>query len=956
MMLLLAREQYNNKKPFWKAISLKRSLYSKPFFKTNLKINKMTKKYVYYFGGGKSEGNMAMKSLLGGKGANLAEMVNLNIPVPPGFTISTEVCAIYTQTKGNLPSDVKEQIVANLRKTEAEMGRKFGDVNNPLLFSIRSGAVASMPGMMDTVLNLGLTAATVEAWVKRSPHMSRFVYDSYRRFITMYADVVMHGNRKEFESQITALKKQRKIVFDSDLTTEDLKLLCEQFLVLYEKQTKQKFPQDPMVQLYASINAVFRSWSNERAVIYRRLNHLSDALGTAVNVQAMVFGNLNDRSATGVAFSRSPSTGENFFYGEFLINAQGEDVVAGIRTPQQIGHKLSVQWAKEHQKTEEERVKRFPSMEEAFPENYKLLCSIREKLEKHYRDMQDIEFTVEDGRLWMLQCRNAKRAAAAAIRCAVEMVGEKLITKAEAVARVDAYQIDHLMHPQVHPKNSVKPVARGLAASPGAVTGKVVFSAKDAIAWAARGESVVMVRLETSPEDLGGMNAAKGILTARGGQTSHAAVVARGMGKSCVCGVSSLEIDGKTFHIGSNHVKEGSVITIDGTTGNVYLSQVPLVKPELKGHFETFLSWCKEFKRLSVRANADSPLDAITSVGFGAEGVGLCRTEHMFFGGDRITAVREMILANDLQGRLKALAKLEPYQKEDFVGIFKAMDGRPVTIRLLDPPLHEFLPHTAEQQGALAKSLGVELHTVAARVNELHEANPMLGHRGCRLGITYPEIYNMQVSAILRAAIEVAKNGVKVAPEIMIPLVGRREELEFCKLQAVKTAEKVLAMAGPAAASIHYSIGTMIEVPRAALTANEIAKEADFFSFGTNDLTQMGCGFSRDDSAGFLKVYAEQGIYQYDPFESLDQEGVGELVKIAIKKGRKVKPMLKIGICGEHGGDPRSVMFCHKVGMNYVSCSPYRVPVAIVAAAQAAIKEVQDATEARKKLAGTSKL
>jgi len=911
-------------------------------------------KYAYYFGGGKAEGTMHMKSLLGGKGANLAEMVNLGIPVPPGFTITTEVCGIYTQTKGNLPNEVKTQVQQMVQRVEKEMGRKFGDVANPLTFSIRSGAVASMPGMMDTVLNLGLTAATVEAWVKRQPNMARFVYDSYRRFITMYADVVMHGNRKEFEHLITEMKKERKVVFDSDLTAADLKLLCEKFLVLYEKQTGKTFPQDPYTQLYASVNAVFRSWNNERAVIYRRLNHLSDALGTAVNVQAMVFGNLNDRSATGVAFSRSPSSGENFFYGEFLINAQGEDVVAGIRTPQQIGHKLSLDWAREHKVAEAERVKRFPSMEEAFPENYKLLCNIREKLEKHYRDMQDIEFTVEDGRLWMLQCRNAKRAAPAAIRCAVEMVAEGLITKAEAVLRVDAYQIDHLMHPQVSPKNKVKPIAKGLAASPGAVTGRVVFSAKDAIAWHAKGENVIMVRLETSPEDLGGMDAAKGILTARGGQTSHAAVVARGMGKSCVCGVTSLDINGKQCHIAASLVKEGDVITIDGTLGNVYIGTVPLVKPELKGDFETFLSWCNQFKRLAVRANADSPNDANTSVGFGAEGVGLCRTEHMFFGDDRINAMREMILAKTLEGRKAALAKLEPYQRDDFVGIFKAMNGRPVTIRLLDPPLHEFLPHNAEQQARLSKVTGVSVADIASRVKELHEENPMLGHRGCRLGITYPEIYNMQVRAIINAALVVAQQGLVVAPEIMIPLVGKREELAFCKKQAIVTAETVIQGAGSSVAEkIHYTIGTMIEVPRAALTANEIAQDADFFSFGTNDLTQMGCGFSRDDSAAFLKQYGDLGIYQRDPFVSLDQEGVGLLVKIAIKKGRKVKPMLKIGICGEHGGDPRSVMFCHKVGMNYVSCSPFRVPVAIVAAAQAALQEVQHAADARKKLAAS---
>ncbi|ESL06065.1 pyruvate phosphate dikinase [Trypanosoma rangeli SC58] len=907
-----------------------------------------SKKFVYYFGGGKADGHRDMKELLGGKGANLAEMVNLGIPVPPGFTITTEVCSIYQATKG-LPQEVVEQVKASVRRVEAEMGMKFGDVENPLLFSVRSGAAASMPGMMDTVLNLGINKATAEAWIRRAPQLERFVYDSYRRFITMYADIVMQVGREDFEEAIGHMKEKRGTKFDTDLTAKDLKELTEEYLVLYQRKTGCPFPEDPMTQLFAAINAVFRSWGNPRAVVYRRLNNITGLLGTAVNVQAMVFGNINERSATGVAFSRSPSTGENFFFGEYLVNAQGEDVVAGIRTPQQIGHDLSLRWAKNHGVTEEERRHRYPSMEETMPENYRLLCNIRGKLEQHYRDMQDIEFTVQDGRLWMLQCRNGKRTIHAAVRIAIEMVREGLITKEEAVLRIDPSQVDHLMHPNIEAgaaKNS-KPIGKGLAASPGAAVGQIVFDAESAKEWSARGKKVIMVRLETSPEDLAGMDAACGILTARGGMTSHAAVVARGMGKCCVSGCGDLIIKGKQFTLKDRVYREGDYITLDGSKGLIYAGKLKLQAPSLKGDFETILSWCRELKRLAVRANADTPNDATKARSFGAEGVGLCRTEHMFFEGARIDAIREMILADTLEGRKAALQKLLPVQRGDFVGIFRSMKGLPVTIRLLDPPLHEFVPHEGAPQAELAQKMGVPVEKIRNRVKSLHEMNPMLGHRGCRLGITYPEIYNMQVQAIMEAAIQVSKEGCQVFPEIMIPLVGKKEELTFTKHQAVKTAEETIAAVGH---RVHYIVGTMIEVPRASLTADKIAEEADFFSFGTNDLTQMGCGFSRDDAGTFLRQYSELGIYSQDPFQSLDQEGVGELMRIAVSKGRRVKPMLKIGICGEHGGDPATIEFCHRIGMNYVSCSPFRVPVATVAAAHAALKEKKSMEQLYKKI------
>lgn len=908
-----------------------------------------TKKYVYYFGGQKADGNREMKEILGGKGANLAEMVNLGIPVPPGFTITTEVCGIYQATKDLLP-DVVTQVKENVRRVEQEMGLKFGDVNNPLLFSVRSGAAASMPGMMDTVLNLGLNKQIVETWIKRAPHLERFVYDSYRRFITMYADIVMQVGREDFEKLIDHMKHKRGTKFDNDLTASDMKQLTEEFLVLFQRKTGVQFPQDPMVQLFAAINAVFRSWGNPRAVIYRRLNNITGLLGTAVNVQAMVFGNINERSATGVAFSRSPSTGENFFFGEYLVNAQGEDVVAGIRTPQQIGRELSLCWAKNHGISEKERLARYPSMEETMPENYKLLCDIRTKLEKHYRDMQDIEFTVQDGRLWMLQCRNGKRTIHAAVRIAIDMVNEGLITKEEAVLRIDPLQVDHLLHPNIESNaaKSTKPIGKGLAASPGAAVGQIVFDAESAKVWSAKGKKVIMVRLETSPEDLAGMDVACGILTARGGMTSHAAVVARGMGKCCVSGCGDMIIKDKQFTLNGHVLCEGDYITLDGSAGLIYKGKLKLQEPSLKNNFEQILTWCREIKRLGVRANADTPHDAAKARSFGAQGVGLCRTEHMFFEGTRIDAIREMILAETLEGRKTALQKLLPLQRGDFLSIFKAMKGLPVTIRLLDPPLHEFVPHDDAAQRELADKLGVPLEKIRLRVKSLHEINPMLGHRGCRLGITYPEVYNMQVQAIIEAAIEIKKQGIDVTPEIMIPLVGKKEELTFTKQQVVKTAEAIINASGQ---RVHYIIGTMIEVPRAAITADQIAEEADFFSFGTNDLTQMGCGFSRDDSGSFLRNYCDLGIYNRDPFQSLDQEGVGELMRIAVKKGRHTKPMLKMGICGEHGGDPMTVQFCHDLGLNYVSCSPFRVPVAIVAAAHAALKEKKRLELQFKKLA-----
>jgi pyruvate,orthophosphate dikinase len=890
------------------------------------------KKWVYKFGGGSAEGNAKMKNLLGSKGANLAEMALLGIPVPPGFTITTEMCAVYYQTGGEFPPELEKQVKEAMAFVEKEMGAKFGDPSNPLLVSVRSGAAISMPGMMDTVLNLGLNDQTVVGLAKRTGN-ERFAWDSYRRFVQMYGDVVL-GLKPEkkdeidpFEAIIDRLKEEKGYKYDTDMTVEDLKYLVGEFKKLIKQRKGIDFPQDPWEQLWGAIRAVFRSWNNERAITYRRLNKIPDDLGTAVNVQAMVFGNMGDDSATGVAFTRDPATGEKVFYGEYLVNAQGEDVVAGIRTPQPINKET---------KTEPDQV----TLEEVMPEAYKTLVEIRDKLERHYKEMQDIEFTIQKGRLWMLQTRTGKRTAKAAIKIAVDMVKEGLIDKKTAIMRVSPEQLDQLLHPMFDPKAKKQVIAKGLPASPGAASGRVVFHADDAEEWNRRGEKVILVRLETSPEDVGGMHAAQGVLTARGGMTSHAAVVARGMGKTCVVGCGAIDVDytKRQFTVGDLVVKEGDWISIDGSTGEVMLGQVPTVEPQLTGEFAELMSWVDEVRRLGVRTNADTPRDAQVARNFGAEGIGLCRTEHMFFEGDRIKAMREMILAEDETGRRKALDKLLPYQKQDFIGIFRVMEGLPVTIRLLDPPLHEFLPQEEDAQREMAEEMGVSVEKVKARVTALHELNPMLGHRGCRLGIAYPEITEMQARAIFEAACELAKEGVKVVPEVMVPLVGTLGEFVNQKEIIDRVAKETMEKYG---VKVNYLVGTMIEVPRAAITADEIAKEAQFFSFGTNDLTQMTFGYSRDDVGKFLPMYIEKGILKEDPFQVLDQEGVGQLVKMGVERGRATRPDLKIGICGEHGGEPSSVEFCHRVGMNYVSCSPYRVPIARLAAAQAVIKEEQ---------------
>lgn len=875
---------------------------------------KVNKKYVYFFGAGKADGNGKMKDLLGGKGAGLAEMTNLKIPVPAGFTITTEACNEYFKAGKKYPPGMWEQVLENLKKVEKAMGMKFGDSVNPLLVSVRSGAKFSMPGMMDTVLNLGLNETTMNALIKKTGN-ERFVYDAYRRLITMFGSIVMGIDRQKFESALEMMKEKKGVKLDTELDAEDLKQLAEEFKVIYKKSTDEDFPTDPLEQLKKAINAVFGSWFGERAIKYRKLNDIPDNLGTACNIQSMVFGNLGENSGTGVGFTRDPSTGEKKFFAECLINAQGEDVVAGIRTPLKI----------------EELKKRLPKA-------YNELNTIYKKLEKHYRDMLDIEFTVQEGKLYMLQTRVGKRTAAAALKIAIDMVKEKLIDKKTAVLRIDPEQLDQLLHPMIDPKAEVKILAKGLPASPGAAVGKVVFTAEDAEKAAERGEKVILVRAETSPEDIGGMNAAQGILTARGGMTSHAAVVARGMGKCCVAGCGAININEvqKYFTVNETIIREGDYITLNGTTGDVIMGEAPLVTPELTGDFGTFMKWVDEFRKLGVRTNADTPHDSEVARKFGAEGIGLCRTEHMFFAPERISAVREMILADDTEGREKALAKILPYQKSDFIEIFKVMKGLPVTIRLLDPPLHEFLPHTDEELKSLASSMDVPFEKLRMRNKALQEFNPMLGHRGCRLGITYPEIYEMQVRAIMEAACELAKNKIKVIPEIMIPLVAHVKELKMMRELTIKVAEEVQKEYGT---KVNYTIGTMIELPRAAITADEIAQEADFFSFGTNDLTQTTFGLSRDDAGRFLPYYVEKGILENDPFISLDQSGTGVLMKIGIDKGRSVKKKLKLGICGEHGGDPKSVEFCHKVGLDYVSCSPYRVPIARLAAAQAALKE-----------------
>lgn len=875
----------------------------------------MATKYVYFFGNGKAEGTAEMRNLLGGKGANLAEMTNLGIRVPAGFTITTEVCTLFYQNNQQWPEGLEEQIKENIAKVEEAMGAKFNDPDNPLLFGVRSGARVSMPGMMDTVLNLGLNDTTVQGLIKMSGD-ERFAYDCYRRFVQMYGDVVMNVDHDEFERLLDAKKQARGVKLDTELTAEDLKELVGEFKAKIKEVTGKDFPEDPWEQLRGAINAVFLSWNNARAIRYRELNDIPHDWGTAVNCQAMVFGNMggegDQQSGTGVAFTRNPATGEKEYYGEYLWNAQGEDVVAGIRTPQPL-----------------------EQLKQDMPRVYDELCEIFDKLEKHYREMQDVEFTIQRGTLYMLQTRAGKRTATAAVRIAVEMVEEGLITKEEAVLRVPPAQLDQLLHPMIDPNAKYEVLTKGLPASPGAAVGRVVFSADDAEAWKARGEKVILVRPETSPEDIGGMNAAEGILTSRGGMTSHAAVVARGMGKCCVAGAGDVIVGDKQFTVGNTVVKEGDWITLNGTTGEVILGQVPLVQPELTGYFGTLMEWADEIRTMGVRTNADTPRDAEIARNFGAEGIGLCRTEHMFFGEGRINAVRQMILADNAEDRKKALDKLLPYQKQDFIGIFKAMEGLPVTIRLLDPPLHEFVPHEAAQQEQLAKEMGVPVEKIRERVESLKEFNPMLGHRGCRLAITYPEIYDMQVQAIFEAACELAKEGHKVMPEIMIPLVGTRKEIELLKRNVVRVAEETMEKYG---VKVEYSVGTMIEVPRAALQADEIAKEAEFFSFGTNDMTQMTFGFSRDDAGTFIDDYLAQEILEKDPFQTLDQDGVGQLVEIGVKRGRQTRPDLKCGVCGEHGGDPASVEFFHRVGLNYVSCSPFRVPIARLAAAQAQIK------------------
>ncbi|MGD9638946.1 MAG: pyruvate, phosphate dikinase [Alphaproteobacteria bacterium] len=882
-------------------------------------------KWVYSFGNGKAEGKADMKNLLGGKGANLAEMNLVGVPVPPGFTITTEVCTYFYENGNTYPSELEQQVKEALASVEKTMNKKFGDVSNPLLFSVRSGARVSMPGMMDTVLNLGLTDETVKGLAKVA-NDERFAYDSYRRFIQMYSDVVLEADIDEFEHALEKMKEKKGCKTDNQLKAEDLKELVAEYKEIGAKQGKV-VPQNPVEQLWGGVGAVFKSWMVKRAITYRKLNNIPEGWGTAVNVQAMVFGNAGDDCATGVCFSRDPATGENAYYGEYLKNAQGEDVVAGIRTPQPMSKE-----AKAKAKTD------LPCLEEEMPALYKELCDIREKLEKHYHDMQDMEFTIEHNKLWMLQTRNGKRTAAAALKIAVDMANEGLIDKNTAVLRLDPSSLDQLLHPTLDPKAKKEVIAKGLPASPGAACGKAVFSADDAEAWVARGEKVVLVRVETSPEDISGMHVAEGILTARGGMTSHAAVVARGMGKPCVSGVGELKIDytAKSFTVGGATIKEGEIVTLDGSTGEVIKGAVAMKQPEMTGNFGELMGWVDEIRKLKVRTNAETPADAEQARQFGAEGIGLCRTEHMFFDPKRISSMRQMILAKDEDGRRKALAKLLPFQKQDFVDLFTIMKGLPVTIRLLDPPLHEFLPHKEEEIKEIAKELGVDVDLVKARNHELHEANPMLGHRGCRLGVTYPEIYEMQARAIFEAAVEVSKTtGETVEPEVMIPLVGKKKELDLMKDAVVKMANEVFKETGT---TLTYHVGTMIELPRAALTADQIAETAEFFSFGTNDLTQTTLGMSRDDAGAFLGFYKDKGIYETDPFASIDVEGVGELVKIAAEKGRKVRPNIKLGICGEHGGDPASVEFCHEVGLSYVSCSPFRVPIARLAAAQAEIK------------------
>ncbi len=883
-------------------------------------------KWVYAFGNGKAEGNARMKNLLGGKGANLAEMSSIGIPVPPGFTISTDVCTYYYGHGKSYPADLRDQVAQAVNHVEQQIGAQFGDVKNPLLVSVRSGARASMPGMMDTILNLGLNDETVEGLAKQSKD-PRFAYDSYRRFIQMYSGVVLGVDSYDFEHLLDIAKEDKGVGLDTDLTADDLKALVASYKDKVQEEVGEPFPQDVHQQLWGAIGAVFSSWMNQRAITYRKLHDIPDTWGTAVNVQSMVFGNMGGDCATGVCFSRDPSTGANVFYGEYLVNAQGEDVVAGIRTPQQI----TLDGKKAQGST-------LPSMEEEMPELYRQLVEVRHRLERHYADMQDMEFTIQKGKLWMLQTRNGKRTAQAGFKIAVDMAREGLIGENEAVRRIDPNQLDQLLHPTLDPKAPRQLLARGLPASPGAASGKIVFTAEDAEDWVKRGEKVILVRRETSPEDISGMHVSQGILTTRGGMTSHAAVVARGMGTPCVSGAGELQVDvhAKTMRIRDKILLEGDVITLDGATGEVFLGKVATIRPELTGDFATLMGWVDNIRRLKVRANAETPLDAETARKFGAEGIGLCRTEHMFFDAQRILTVRQMILAKDAGGRKAALDKLLPHQRGDFVKLFTIMEGLPVTIRLLDPPLHEFLPHTDSEIAEVATGAGVSEESVREVLARLHESNPMLGHRGVRLGVSHPEIYAMQARAIFEAAVQVAKDGKKVIPEIMIPLVGTRAELDMMKKVVDDAAAAVFGQAGT---TVAYTIGTMIELPRAALRAGDIARTAEFFSFGTNDLTQTTLGLSRDDCATLVELYKAKGIYEKDPFASLDQDGVGELITIAAERGRAARPALKLGICGEHGGDPDSIAFCHRAGLDYVSCSPYRVPVARLAAAQAVLME-----------------
>ena len=906
----------------------------------------MSQKRVYTFGNGQAEGNAQMREQLGGKGANLAEMNLIGVPVPPGFTITTDVCNEYYEVgQEKIMELLNDDVMAAVKHIETLMNSKFGDKENPLLVSVRSGARASMPGMMDTILNLGLNDEVAEGMAKKTgnPH---FVYDSYRRFVQMYGDVVLElkpANKTDidpFEEIIEQVKAVRGVKLDKDLSVEELKDLVARFKKAIKERTGKDFPNDPIEQLWGAICAVFRSWMNERAILYRKMEGIPDEWGTAVSVMAMVFGNMGDTSATGVCFSRDAANGENLFNGEYLVNAQGEDVVAGIRTPQQITKIGSQRWAERAGISEGERAVKYPSMEEAMPEIYKELDAIQTKLEEHYRDMQDMEFTVQEGKLWFLQTRNGKRTGAAMVKIAIDLLHEGKIDEKTAILRCEPQKLDELLHPVFDKKalSTAKVIAQGLPASPGAGCGQIVFHADDAQAWHADGHKVVLVRIETSPEDLAGMSAAEGILTARGGMTSHAAVVARGMGKCCVSGVGSLNVDykAKTVEIDGVVYKEGDYISINGTTGQVYAGEVPTKAAELSGDFKELMDLCDKYTKLQVRTNADTPHDAEVARAFGAKGIGLTRTEHMFFDDQKIIAMRQMILADTAEGREKALAKLLPYQKADFKGILKAMNGLPVNIRLLDPPLHEFVPHDLAGQETMAKEMGVDLATIQRRVASLAENNPMLGHRGCRLGITFPEITAMQTRAILSAACELKKEGFDPKPEIMVPLIGILYELKQQKAIIQKVAAEVFAEYG---IKVDFEIGTMIEIPRAALTADRIATEAEYFSFGTNDLTQMTFGYSRDDIASFLPAYLEKKILKVDPFQVLDQNGVGKLVKYAVEKGREVRPTLRCGICGEHGGEPSSVKFCAKIGLNYASCSPFRVPIARLAAAQAAVEE-----------------